>query len=295
MDSTSRDDGPRADSQRRGRRLAPTATASHPRRPRTRIGLSVVALTAAATGVAGGVDPALAVQQGNDSPALLEYFTFVPQALLLLLAVGVRRYVLADSDVPWWLDGAALRGRASALVPQPNWRVRDAVSGSTASDDEATAHHRAGSSDDTDQPADGDATPSTGSGSSPSGGTQQSSGATASTTTTATRGNGPVPGRLALGYGNQRVVVGDGDTVDEKLRAMLRGADEAEHAKWIDDGQLRFVRDEHGFTLIVGGDGLTRCNGERLRPGERTRIGPGDEIDLSGVMTLSVEVPRRPD
>ncbi|QGA83444.1 hypothetical protein [Halomicrobium sp. LC1Hm] len=292
MDSTSRDDGARADSQRRGRRSAPKSAAGRPRHRRTRIGLSVVALAVAATGVAGGVDPALAAQRGGDSTALLDYFTFIPQALLLLIAVGLRRYVLADADVPWWLDGAALRGRASALIPQPDWRVSDAVSGSTASDDEESAHHRAGSSDDTDERADGDASPSTGSKLAQSDDTQQSS---ETPSQTPRRQSATVPNQLVLGYGNQRVVVGDGDTVDEKLRAMLRGADEAEHAKWIDDGQLRFRRDEHGFTLIVGGDGLTRCNGERLRPGERTRIGPGDEIDLSGVMTLSVEVPRRPD
>jgi hypothetical protein len=245
-----------------------------------------VAVTAA-TGlaVAGPVgDTTPLVQANAESPALLEYFTFIPQAILLLIAVGIRRYFLTDEDVPWWLDRAGVDARLRGLVPDVSRRRDDDTSatGGTAQSSDAGVSTTA---TDRDQPGDEPTTDS------------QATGDDSSAPETAdspARGRGPVPDHLALGYEHQRVVVEDGDTVDEKIRAMLRAAGEAEHTKWIDDGQLQFVRDEHGFTLVAGGEGLTRLNGERLRPGERIRVYPGDEIDLSGVVTLSVEAAEVP-
>jgi hypothetical protein len=239
-----------------------------------------IAGVAAAPGVAvaaPAVDIALLVQATAESPALLDYFTFIPQALLLLIAVGIRRYLLADEEVPWWLDRAGIGERARGLVPD----LSHSVDGrSTTEDAEQSSDGGTSTATDSGQPGD-DSTGDT---------ADPGDDSTADETTgRPARGRGPAPDRLALGYENQRVVVGDGDTVDEKIRVMLRTAGEADHTKWIDDGQLQFVRDEHGFTLIAGGDGLTRLNGERLRPGERIRVYPGDEIDLSGVVTLSIE------
>jgi hypothetical protein len=245
---------------------------------------AVVVTAATGFAVAGpAVDTAPFVQANAESPALLEYFTFIPQAILLLIVVGIRRYLLADEDVPWWLDRAGIDARLRGVVPD--------LSRST---DDQTASNEGEQS--------GDGRPSTNaedSGESDERSTTDSQetgdNSTASETAESpARGRGPVPDHLALGYEHQRVVVGDGDTVDEKIRAMLRAAGEAEHTKWIDDGQLQFVRDEHGFTLVAGGEGLTRLNGERLRPGERIRVYPGDEIDLSGVVTLSVEAAEVP-
>ena len=249
------------------------------------VSFASVAVTVA-TGVAvasSGPASALLAQSTAESPALLDYFTFIPQAILLLIAVGLRRYYFADADVPWWLDRDGIRERLRGLLPAFSRGGDDSTSttdGSTEPDDEGRSTEPGTSprSDDGSDNESGDSADAP----------------TATTPDRPPRGSGSIPDRLALGYENQRVVVRDGDTVDEKVRAMLRAAGEGQHTKWIDDGQLRFVRDEHGFTLIAGGDGLTRLNGERLRPGERMRVYPGDEIDLSGVVTLSIEAVEGP-
>lgn len=246
------------------------------------LGTVTVALGAAGVATAGSVTAsAVVTQSSSESPALLDYFTFIPQAILLLIAVGIRRYLLADEDVPWWLDRAGIGEQARGVVPELS---RSAFGGGASTGDGAE-QSGGGKQATTSANSSRSATTDT---------TDSGDDSAAETTDRPPRGRGPVPDRLALGYENQRVVVGDGDTVDEKIRAMLRAAGEAEHTKWIDDGQLRFVRDEDGYTLIAGGDGLTRLNGERLRPGERIRVYPGDEIDLSGVVTLSVEAARAP-
>jgi len=284
--------------------------------------LAAATILTVATGIAAGTpsDAAIAtarpitelgvvVQIGASSQAVLDYFTFIPQALLLLIAVGLRRYVLDDEDVPWWLDGAALRARAARLVPTIGRRSsgtdgNEGDSNTTTGVDASGASRATSSAGQTKSPGDGTATsrdrgstPDTATASSASGtsgggnGPTNLTGDTSSTPSSSRpdRTSGPVPDRLALSYRNQRVAVGDGDTVDEKIRAMLRAAGEGDHAKWIDDRHLLFIRDEHGFTLVVHGENPTRLNGERLRPGDRARVYPGDEIELSGVVTLAVE------
>lgn len=273
------------------------------------VGLGAVGL---ASGVAAGAssgDATLLVQAGTEPPALLDYFTFIPQALLLLIAVGLRRYVLDEEDIPWWLDGDSLRARVDAVVPDYGQRLRrrvvERLSTTSAdagqSEDTATAETDADAAPDPDPDsgptptAPSETTPASngaGQSSTASSGTTRGSGARSGAQSGARqrgRADGPVPDRLALGYGNQRIVVGDGKTVDEEIRAMLRAAGEGDHAKWIDDRHLHFIRDEHGFTLVVDGENPTRLNGERMRPGDRARVYPGDEIELSGVVALSVE------
>jgi len=294
--------------------------------------------TVSAGGTAAGV---ALLQASGEPPGLLDYFTFIPQALLLLIAVGLRRYVLDEEDVPWWLDGDGLRARADALVPDYGQRLRERIlervsttNGDTERGDEAatvpgtesdsaststpstpaTSAGATAASNGTTQSSAGQTTSQTKTGQSSatgasrsqsgrpqsahsqSGGSQsdgaQSSDAQSSRQRSVRQGDrtsGPPPDRLTLGYGDQRIVVGDGKTVDEEIRAMLRAAGEGDHAKWIDDRHLHFVHDEHGFTLVVDGENPTRLNGERLRPGDRARVYPSDEIELSGVVTLSVE------
>jgi FlaG/FlaF family flagellin (archaellin) len=92
----------------------------------------------------------------------------------------------------------------------------------------------------------------------------------------------------------------DGSDVDSCLRisaddVVLRDNGEtvdggrADQAKWIDDDHLTFHRSTDGFVLETDGENLTRLNGDWLRPGERRPVEPGDEIEVSGFLRLSVE------
>ena len=99
----------------------------------------------------------------------------------------------------------------------------------------------------------------------------------------------PVPTTLTLSVGGREIAVGDGTTVDEQLRSLLRDGGKPAQTKWIDDEHLVFRRTDDGFVLTTRGDNLTRVNGERVRPGEAEPIAPGDEIEVSGLLALSVE------
>ncbi|WP_044956530.1 right-handed parallel beta-helix repeat-containing protein [Halomicrobium katesii] len=98
----------------------------------------------------------------------------------------------------------------------------------------------------------------------------------------------PVPTALTLSVGGREIAVRDGTTVDEQLRSLLRDGGKSEQTKWIDDGHLVFQRTDDGFVLTTRGDNLTRVNGERVPPGETAHIAPGDEIEVSGLLALSV-------
>lgn len=246
---------------------------------------------------------AITVQASGGSQALLDYFTFIPQALILLFAVGVRRYVLDGEDIPWWLDDDSLRAPTDQFVSKLR---RGPGTGESASSDSTsrttTSRNRSDSVDGADGAESGSASTGTTSTATTGGNTQSQSGSSSATSSgkstnrsdsTASekrtrRSSGPVADRLALGYENQKVVVDDGDTVDEAIRSMVRRAGKEEYTKWIDDRHLHFIHDEHGFTMVVYGENLTRLNGERLATGDRARVYPGDEIELSGVVTLSV-------
>lgn len=98
-----------------------------------------------------------------------------------------------------------------------------------------------------------------------------------------------VPTTLTLSIGGQEIDVDDGATVDEELRSVLRDGGRGDQAKWIDDDHLAFDRTADGFVLETNGGNLTRLNGDRLRPGEQRPVEPGDEIEVSGFLRLSVE------
>mgnify|MGYP002126925829 FL=1 len=98
-----------------------------------------------------------------------------------------------------------------------------------------------------------------------------------------------VPTELTLSIGDREIAVKDGTTVDEQLRSLLRDVGEADQAKWIDDDHLTFRRESDGFRLTTSGENLTRVNDERVRPGETTVVEPGDQIEVSGFLRLTVE------
>ena len=54
---------------------------------------------------------------------------------------------------------------------------------------------------------------------------------------------------------------------------------------------VRFVRADGRFYLVDLGTNPTTLNGEALAEGDREPIEPGDEIGLSGVVTLTVRAP----
>ncbi|MEF8853729.1 MAG: MMPL family transporter [Haloarculaceae archaeon] len=109
------------------------------------------------------------------------------------------------------------------------------------------------------------------------------------TDTLAPDGAGGAPATLGLRARGRELRVGDGDTVGREVRELVRetGGDRDE-VLWIHPEHLRFVREDGRFVLENLGDETTRVNGTRLERGERRRVGPGDEVRLSGVVSLSV-------
>lgn len=266
------------------------------------VGVAVGAPSGHAAVSTSGGDLAM-LQAGENSTALLDWFTFIPQAIVLLIAVGLRRYLLDDDDIPWWLDDDAFRARLNDFVSGFGRRGKTSESTDGQADgittsSQSTSPSSQSAADRSSQSASDSGTsgtqssPASGnlSGTETSGGGSQTAGHSERSATRkgSKRTSGPVPDRLTLSYENQKVVVTDGDTVDEEIRAMLRTAGEGEQAKWIDDRHLHFIHDEHGFTLVVSGENLTRLNGDRMATGDRARVYPGDEIELSGVITLSI-------
>jgi hypothetical protein len=255
---------------------------------RREYGLGLLAAPATSAGDAAS----LVVQATGDGTAVLDYITFVPLATLLLLTVAIRRYVFADEDLPWWVTPGGMRDRVRLRVPQVRTRAVTGVR-SDGGDSTGPLERATGALGAIANRQESTGTESAGDDNSIGAGRSASDGRSADSRSeeSGPRGTEPVPDRLALTGGDQRVLVGDGDTVDEEIRAMLRAAGEGDYAKWIDDRHLHFIRDEHGFTMVVDGENLTRLDGERMRAGDRARVSPGDVIELSGVVTLSVERP----
>lgn len=100
------------------------------------------------------------------------------------------------------------------------------------------------------------------------------------------------PARLALRARGEEVLVDADQTVGREIRRLVTdtggGEDEAVR---IHREHVRFVREDGRFYVVDLGDNPTEVNGRRLSKGDREPIGPGDEIDLSGVVTLSVAEP----
>jgi hypothetical protein len=102
------------------------------------------------------------------------------------------------------------------------------------------------------------------------------------------RDSSPVPEQLLLTVEDTEITVTDGQTVGRKIRTALTDAGYPEdEAVRIHREHIRFVREDGTFYLHDLGENPTTLNGEPLR--DREPVEPGDEIELSGVATLSVQ------
>ena len=100
----------------------------------------------------------------------------------------------------------------------------------------------------------------------------------------------PAPDALALTAHEKSVVVGDGDVVGREIRSLLTEAGRPEdEAVRVHREHLRFVRESDRFYVVGLGQNPTRVNGRSLEQGDRETIAPGDELELSNVVTLDVE------
>ncbi|MFB6310263.1 MAG: zinc-ribbon domain-containing protein [Salinirussus sp.] len=100
------------------------------------------------------------------------------------------------------------------------------------------------------------------------------------------------PDRLALRARGEEVLVDADQTVGREIRRLVTdtGGDEDEAVR-IHREHVRFVREDGQFYVVDLGDNPTEVNGRKLSKGDREPIGPGDELALSDVITLSVAEP----
>ena len=102
----------------------------------------------------------------------------------------------------------------------------------------------------------------------------------------------PVPDSLVLDVVGREIAVDDGDKVGREIRAALTDAGRPEdEAVRIHREHVRFVREDDSFYLLDLGDNPTELNGQALQKGDREPVAPGDEIELSGVATVTVRAP----
>lgn len=103
-------------------------------------------------------------------------------------------------------------------------------------------------------------------------------------------GTGGAPDALALAAHGRSVVVEDGDAVGREIRSLLTESGRPEdEAVRVHREHVRFVREAGQFYLVDLGANPTRLNGRALSKGDREPVGPGDELELSDVVTLTVE------
>ncbi|MDS0282845.1 double zinc ribbon domain-containing protein [Haloarcula onubensis] len=97
---------------------------------------------------------------------------------------------------------------------------------------------------------------------------------------------------LVLTVEGREIHVDDGDTVGREIRAALTEAGRPdEEAVRIHREHVRFVREDDSFYLLDLGDNPTQLNGRTLKKGDREPVAPGDELELSGVASVSVQAP----
>ncbi|MEF8784723.1 MAG: zinc ribbon domain-containing protein [Haloarculaceae archaeon] len=115
---------------------------------------------------------------------------------------------------------------------------------------------------------------------------------TSESTSEATAATGTAPESLVLAVRGEEITVSDGDTVGRELRRIVTesGGDE-DAAVRIHREHVRFVREDGQFYLIDLGRNPTRVNDTRMEQDDREPVGPGDEVSLSGVVTLAVQAP----
>jgi len=99
----------------------------------------------------------------------------------------------------------------------------------------------------------------------------------------------PVPDALVLSVEGRDIAVEDGDRIGREIRAALLDAGRPEdEAVRIHREHVRFDRQQEGFYLVDLGDNPTRLNGTPMKKGDREPIHPGDELELSGVVTMTI-------
>jgi hypothetical protein len=97
------------------------------------------------------------------------------------------------------------------------------------------------------------------------------------------------PEQLVLSVEGRDITVEDGARIGREIRAALLDAGRPEdEAVRIHREHVRFDRQPEGYYLVDLGDNPTRLNGAPLKKGDREPIQPGDELELSGVATLTI-------
>lgn len=124
------------------------------------------------------------------------------------------------------------------------------------------------------------------------GSTQTAAGAATGTDAEPPAGNSSTPESLVLAVRGEEITVSDGDTVGRELRRIVTesGGDE-DAAVRIHREHVKFVREDGQFYLVDLGRNPTRVNDTRMEQDDREPIAPGDEVSLSGVVTLAVQAP----
>ena len=98
-----------------------------------------------------------------------------------------------------------------------------------------------------------------------------------------------VPDKLVLSVEGRDITVADGDRIGREIRAALLDAGRPEdEAVRIHREHVRFDRQPDGYYLVDLGDNPTRLNETQLKKGDRELIQPGDELELSGVATMTI-------
>ncbi|RLM33779.1 zinc ribbon domain-containing protein [Haloarcula sp. Atlit-120R] len=98
-----------------------------------------------------------------------------------------------------------------------------------------------------------------------------------------------VPDKLVLAVEGRDITVEDGDRIGREIRAALLDAGRPEdEAVRIHREHVRFDRQPDGYYVVDLGDNPTRLNETQLQKGDREPIQPGDELELSGVATMTI-------
>ncbi|EMA30669.1 double zinc ribbon domain-containing protein [Haloarcula japonica] len=98
-----------------------------------------------------------------------------------------------------------------------------------------------------------------------------------------------VPDKLVLSVEGRDITIEDGDRIGREIRAALLDAGRPEdEAVRIHREHVRFDRQPEGYYLVDLGDNPTRLNETQLQKGDREPIQPGDELELSGVATMTI-------
>lgn len=101
-----------------------------------------------------------------------------------------------------------------------------------------------------------------------------------------------VPEELILAVEGYELEIEDGDTIGSEIRAALSEAGRPDvQAVRIHREHVRFIRERDGFYLLDMGENPTHLNGRALQKGDREPVSPGDELELSNVVSVTIRFP----